>query len=311
MGKTYVQTQCDNCGKPLSQPLGDYNRAKHHFCNQSCQAEYRHKLAYEDRPCEICGTLMHVAKRSKQRFCSYACQAEWQKTQVGDLNPRFNRVSVPCTWCGKEILEFPCKVRDFEHHFCNDKCRRNWYARIWSQRKEWREQSQLRAVDILSSGAISFTQSAPQVVINTMLDEMGAKYINEYDCRYFAMDNYLTESGLMLEIMGDFWHTNPVVYERAKYDKQIARIKSDRAKQTYIFNQYGVRILYLWEKDINERPEVCKLLIESYIANKGQLENYHSFNYRSDNGAIRMNDDLIIPFFEQRDYVANAQSFGA
>lgn len=310
MGKTYVQTQCDNCGKSLSQPLGDYNRAKHHFCTQACQSEYRHRLAYEDRPCEVCGTLMHVAKRRKQRFCSYACQAEWQKAQVGDLNPRFNRISVPCTWCGKEILEFPCKIRDFAHHFCNEKCRRAWYAHIWSQREEWKEHSRLRAVDILSSGVISFTQSTPQVVINIMLDEMGIEYINEYDCKYFAMDNYLSESGLMLEIMGDFWHTNPVVYEYAKYDKQIARIKSDRAKQTYIFNQYGVHILYLWEKDINERPEVCKLLIELYIANKGQLKNYHSFNYRTDNDSIRINDDLIIPFFEQRNYVANAQSFG-
>jgi hypothetical protein len=115
----------------------------------------------------------------------------------------------------------------------------------------------------------------------------------------------------MLEIMGDFWHTNPAVYERAQYDKQIARIKSDRAKQTYVFNHYGVRILYLWEKDINERPEVCKTLIETYIANMGHLENYHSFNYHIDNEELMVNDNLIVPFFEQRNYAANAQSFGA
>lgn len=311
MGKTYVQTRCDNCGKVFSRQLGDYNRTKHHFCNQACQAEYRHNIAYEDRSCKICGSVMHVAKRSKQRFCSNGCQAEWQKVQVGELNPRFNRVSVTCTWCGKEILEFPCKVRDFEHHFCDEKCRRAWYAHIWSQQDEWKKESRLRAVDVLASGVISFTKSAPQVAVNAMLDKMDVGYINEYDCKYFAMDNYLTQSGLMIEVMGDFWHTNPIVYQRARYEKQIDRIKSDRAKQTYVLNQYGVRILYLWEKDIKEHPDVCKSLIKSYIDNKGQLENYHSFNYHIEGEDLMINDDLIVPFFEQRDYVANAQSFGS
>lgn len=272
--------------------------------------EHRHKMTYEDRPCEVCGKLMHVAKRSKKRFCSYECQSKWQKTITGKLNPRYNRISVSCTYCGKEIAEFPCKVRDFKRHFCNERCRRNWYANVWSQQDEWKEASRRRAVGILASGAISFVNSSPQAVVNRILDEMCVDYINEYNCKYYAIDNYLTQSGLMLEIMGDFWHTNPVVYGRAKYDEQITRIKTDRAKQTYILKQYGINILYLWEKDINERLDVCKKLIELYIAKNGKIDNYHSFNYSIKQNKLIVNKRTIQPFFEQRDYVANAQSFG-
>ena len=310
MGKTYVKTQCDNCGKEIEQALGDYNRSKHHYCSQKCQAEYRHNQAYEERVCEICGKRMHVAKRSKQRFCSSTCQNEWQKAQVGEGNVRYRRIDVACSWCGKNIKAHPCKKRDFQQLFCDSKCRKAWYANVWSQRNEWKDESRRRAVKILGSGAISFTNSKPQNIINKILDNQNISYINEYDCKYFAMDNYLIDSGLMLEIMGDFWHTNPVVYQSAKYDKQIARIKSDRAKQTYIFNQYGVHILYLWEKDICEQPEMCTQLIKEYINNKGVLTDYHSFNYELLNGQLTIKSDLIVPYFEQRNCVANAQSFG-
>lgn len=311
MPKTTITLKCDNCGKDVTRLLSEYKRCSNHFCSHKCQKEFLHNLTYEDRSCEICGNKFHTPIRSKQRFCSTNCQKIWQTTQTGLKNPRYNRVDVKCSYCGKLIHEFPCKIKSFDVHFCDEVCRRKWYSGTWSQRAEWREQSRTRAVQILASGAISFTNSKPQQIVNEFLDDLGIRYINEYDCKYFAVDNYMPDHDLMIEVMGDFWHTNPTVYDGPKYDKQKTRISRDKAKETYIYNQYHIRVLYLWERDIIERPDVCKMLIHEYLSSDGHLTNYHSFNYIKRDNTIELVSNPVVPFFEAECCEANAQPFGA
>jgi len=99
--------------------------------------------------------------------------------------------------------------------------------------------------------------------------------------------------------MGDYWHGNPVVFNSEKYllNKIQARgIHTDKTKNSYIKNHYGINILYLWETDINNDLEKCKKLILSYIDNLGNLSNYHSFNYAYYQNNLFINDTLIIPY---------------
>jgi very-short-patch-repair endonuclease len=128
---------------------------------------------------------------------------------------------------------------------------------------------------------------------------MGVKYINEHPFTYYAVDNYLIDNNLIVEVMGDYWHSNPCKYNTVDdlNNMQINRITTDKAKHSYIKNQYGIEILYLWEHDICNNPKLCKLLIDYYIANNGILNNYHSFNYSIDNdNNIIINKKLIIPY---------------
>jgi hypothetical protein len=46
-----------------------------------------------------------------------------------------------------------------------------------------------RAVKILEDGLVSKTQSKPQIIINTLLDEMNIGYINEKGFDFYAVDN--------------------------------------------------------------------------------------------------------------------------
>lgn len=294
--RTGYYIKCENCGKEVYQTQTQYNKAKHHFCSNTCQKIYQHNQVYEDRECEICGKVFNVAKRSSQRFCSIVCQGRWQSTQTGVLNPRNTQVKRQCEYCGKEFYVKKYKTENGQHNLCSTECRKNWYANTWSQSEEWKEKSKLRAIEILEKNPI-IKNTKPQMLVDTVLNKLNIVYQREYNCKYFAIDNYLAEHNLMIEVMGDFWHANPLKYNKENLrDIQKKRIPRDKAKHTYIRNKYNIEILYLWENDIYNNIELCELLIKEYIKSNGNLKNYHSFNYIINDGEIVLNDEIIIPF---------------
>lgn len=288
--------KCEVCGKEVYKTKTQYNKAKHHFCGNECSSIYHHNNSVENRFCEICGSKFSVSKKSTQRFCSRKCQGKWQSTQIGELNPRTNRIDCNCESCNKPIEIIPGNYNRFKHHFCSNQCRQNWYSNVFSQDENWREESRIRATKILSNKCID-TNTKPQKIINELLDDMNIKYINEYNFIYYAMDNYLPDYNLAIEVMGDYWHCNPNKYtENNISDMQKKRIKQDKAKNTYIHKYYGINILYLWESDIYNSIELCTKLIQEYINNNGVLQNYHSFNYSVNNNKIILNNNVIKPY---------------
>lgn len=297
---------CENCGKQIYQTKTQYNRAKHHFCSNKCQKEFQHVKLFEDRKCEMCDSIFHVSKKSTQRFCSIQCQGKWQSTQIGSLNPRTNKIECRCDNCNKKIMVIPSNFNRFNKHFCNEKCRQNWYANVFSQNEDWKEISRKRAVNILSNKLID-TNTKPQIIINDLLDSMQIKYRNEENFIYYSIDNYLYGHNLAIEVMGDFWHCNPQKYTyETMRDIQKKRIPKDKAKHTYILKYYGIEILYLWETDIYTNIDICKKLINKYIDNDGVLDNYHSFNYHIENNKIELNNNIITPFQDLKNSITNA-----
>lgn len=287
---------CENCNKEIYQTNTQYNRAKHHFCSNKCQKEFQHNLTYENRKCEICGNEFEASKKSNKRFCSHKCQNIWQSKQIGELNPRYNRINYKCDYCNNEIKIMPCENNLFKHHFCSDECRKQWYSKTFSQNEEWKEVSRKRAVNILENCSNN-TNTKPQIIINEILDDMNIEYINEKGFVYYAVDNYLNQQNLIIEVMGDFWHASPIKYDYNNLrDIQKKRIPKDKAKHTFIKNQYGIEILYLWESDILNNKLLCEKLIKLYIDNKGKLDNYHSFNYSLIDNAISLNQKIILPY---------------
>ena len=287
---------CENCGKLVYKTKTNYNRHKHHYCSNKCQLEKQHELKYEDRLCEICGSVFHTTKKSAQRFCSIGCQNKWQSNQTGILNSRSTKVEIKCEYCGKIYYQKLYKTKNSQHNFCSNECRQAWYSEIFSQDKNWKEESRKRAIQILEDKKLG-TDTKLQIMVNDILDKMHIPYINEQGFEYYAVDNYLNKNNLIIEVMGDFWHCHPLKYlSPNNYEIHKKRIPRDKAKHTYIKNNYGIEILYLWEDDIYNNLDVCKSLITEYIDNNGILKNYHSFNYHLEDGKLAINNDLIIPY---------------
>lgn len=284
-----VECVCEICGKKFAKKECDYLRHSHHYCSQECSAKGNHVLNTVMKKCETCGREMQLKKSSSQRFCSTDCQAEWQKQFVGELSPNYTRQKIRCMWCGNEYDIKAHKLNKYENHFCSKRCRQEWYSKEWSQNNLWREESRRRALSILKSGKIPTIHSTPQIVLDEMLSTMGIDFQNEYAVGSYSVDNYLSNDNLFIEVMGDYWHCSPMKYACMSNMVQQKSVIRDRKKLQTIKELTGRNVLYLWETDLKKRPQICELLIREFIKQDGFLENYHSFNYTNDNGALIYN----------------------
>lgn len=287
---------CEWCGKIIYKTDYQLNHHKHNFCSNECSASYRSATSQEIRECEICHKAFTVNRSSPQRFCSRDCQNLWQKDNTGVNNVRFRGQKVCCDWCHNKIIVGKAQLDRYEYHFCGNNCRQQWYSNVFSQSQEWKETSRIRGAELCAKQGGNYS-TKPQIMVNQMLDDLSIKYINEKSFDFFSVDNYLQDYNLIIEVMGDYWHSNPVQYQRELNDMQIKRIHQDNRKHSYILQQYQINILYLWEYDIVNNAELCKELIALYTKNYGVLSNYHSFNYELNNSRLSIKPTIVNPYF--------------
>lgn len=207
------------------------------------------------------------------------------------------RLSLNCEYCGEEIYRLESNIKNNNNTFCSRKCLAKWKSEnmsgenspIFGKASLWwtdemKKNKAKQMVEYLKSTDFSYSMTKPQLIINTLLGDMNILYTNEYDCKYYLIDNYLTDYNLMIEVQGNFFHCNPTMNYK---NSREAKIKAkDKSKHTYINKYHGIEVLYLWEYDIEKNLEVCKKLIEEYINNNGKLNNYHSFNYCLENDKL-------------------------
>lgn len=299
-GKTRVK--CAECGKEID--VQNSRIKEHNFCDRHCLGKYMGKLNGQKtfnrikKICKNCEEEYEVKNYLKDtsNFCSSKCQGEWRsKNILGESHPSYSQISYSCDWCGIEFKDKKYKTKQ-KSNFCCKECKDEYHKNVFVKTDEFKDKMRRVMINNLDSGLIHKTNSHPQILINNILDNLNIKYENEYNCNYYAIDNYLSEYNLFIEVMGTYWHCDNRKYNKVKDETQYKIIIRDRTKSTYIKNKYKINILYLWEYDIENDPLLCEKLILLYIKNNGILDNYHSFNYFIDNEDIYLNEDFITPY---------------
>jgi hypothetical protein len=295
-----IELICDNCKNKIYRKTR--KRGKHCFCSKDCEILFRHKEAYIEKECPICGKKFETARKRESTYCSLACQIEWQRRfpRVGKEHPCYDHSvnhTIICEWCGTEFETGAYQVKHGKK-FCSNDCRRTWYAKVWSQTEEWRQNRRDWAISELENGNASQTQSAPQIIINNLLDIKNIEYQNEKSYKSCAVDNYLIEKNLIIEVMGTYFHCDIRKYNIISYANQVTRIRMDKIKHSYISNNFDIEILYLWEKDINNNLLLCEKLIDKYIMCNGKLKNYHSINYFIEKDKLLLSKNIILPYMD-------------
>lgn len=278
--KIKVRTVCDKCGKIFGCTISDYNHTKHHYCSHECY--------YKDKP--------RTSKKGKD-------------------SQYYNRILTNCTNCGKEIAVIPYNYKSKNkygdnHNFCCNKCyweyRSKYYVGEKSTMSSYvfsEEQRKRQAVQCLKNMKNMPTKNTSiQVIINDILDDMNINYEREHIIKYYSIDTFLSDYNLGIEIMGDYWHSNPCIYNlnnRLINDVQYKDVGKDKKKRTYLRRYYNMELLNLWENDIKTNIELCKSLIIYFIQKDGIIENNNSFNWTLDkDGNLQLKEIIVMPYFE-------------
>lgn len=271
--------------------------------------------------CQNCGkdvdVVLSVYEKNKNTFCSTDCYYEYKKNNAkkGKDNEQYKRIETKCSNCGKNIEVIPYDYNNTNsfgdrHNFCSQECywefRRKYYVgekhANYNRILTIEEKERLRQNLLNSFKKSNRLNTKIQLKTNSILEKNKINYEREYRVKYYSIDNYLKDSKLMIEVMGDYWHSSPVKYGENKYflnNIQYKGIIHDKQKHSYILNHLNIEILYLWESDIKNDVLKCELLILEYIKNNGILSDYNSFNYTVDNGVLKLNSQIIIPYLKR------------
>lgn len=190
------------------------------------------------------------------------------------------KVKKRCSCCGKTVLR-KRYMYNSKYCYCSPECKTQ------------------QSVLMMNNGDIKFTRTIPHVKVCDLLTSMGYSYSEEHLIKYQSVDIFSKEHDLYIEVMGDYWHGNPLKYDYQELnDSQLYDIVKDRTKYVYSKKYMSNRILYLWETDINTNIDMCQKLIELYISQNGILDDYQSYNYHTDCiGNLRLNEHVINPYF--------------
>lgn len=114
------------------------------------------------------------------------------------------------------------------------------------------------------------TSKLEKKFMEEFLDRLGVEYEYQYKAesigRYY--DFRINPNGPIIEIQGTYWHADPRVYEDKNLNRTQRRDrKIDEIKKTWCA-LHGIKLIYIWEKDINEN--------KTYVMNllKEELKNY-------------------------------------
>ncbi len=269
--------------------------------------------------CACCGKEIvknpREYKIADNNYCSHECYAKDKIGKVaGEQNPNYKRISTTCTNCGAKIQVIPFDYQKRNqygdnHNFCSQECYWQFRSKYYVQEKTYtyhhtyspQEKESLRQGMLKRLNIEDRLNTKPQRIVDKILEHLEIKYEREKVFDYYAVDTYLSDYKGIIEVMGDYWHTNPL-----KYNKQSRKINSiqqkqlhkDKSKYSYISSHFNCPILYLWESDLKSNPEMCAKLIERFvdsIKRQEVLPNYHSFNWSYEK-ELSLNKSLIIPY---------------
>ena len=285
---------CEQCGKQVWRVPSEVARVKHIFCSSECAGKFRRKRTTS--VCPECGKEFEHAAGTKRHYCSVECEAKAYSKVRGKDHKDYKSISTNCEWCGKKIVVAPYRTKT--HVFCGEECRREWYKHVYVHTEEAKEkfrEGAARSHEVQDGKR----DTAPQRTVNDLLDELAIEYKNEHIVYFYAIDNYLPQYNLAIEVNGDYWHNNPCTCSVLTNIHQIKKVSTDRERHEYLTKERKIPVLYLWEKDINDNPGMVKELIRTYVNERGALGNFHSFNYMLDDmGKLQRTPATIVPYTE-------------
>jgi very-short-patch-repair endonuclease len=248
-------TNCIYCNKEI---LKKAKTTK--YCSTQCKGEHKKEINRVDVECSNCNKIFQKTKfhvNDSNNFCTKKCSSEWNSKQS-------KRVEMTCIICNKKY-QVQNNRQDISKA-CSIKCNNTYKSTIWSvENVEF-----LRQNGVISSLNQSKDGTWCENVIENYLKSLNIKFEPQknIDDKYIA-DFYIEDLNLIIEVYGDYWHSNPSIYGESENlkplnDHQKKQVKKDNKKIGYYkFKKFSY--LILWENDIGKNFDNIKEIIINKI----------------------------------------------
>lgn len=101
-----------------------------------------------------------------------------------------------------------------------------------------------------AANKMSNKMTEPERVFANMLDELGVEFETQKIIENKIYDFYIPSKNIIVEVHGDYWHSNPLIYEEKELNKiQIKNQRNDTFKGI-LAKGMGYNIEVTWEYDL-------------------------------------------------------------
>lgn len=105
---------------------------------------------------------------------------------------------------------------------------------------------------------MSNKMTAPERLFSEMLQELGVEYELQKVVGYKIFDFYIPSKNMIVEVDGDYFHGNPLIYESKDLNKmQLRNMRNDKYKET-LAKGNGFIVERVWEYDLNNNYDEQK-----------------------------------------------------
>lgn len=118
-----------------------------------------------------------------------------------------------------------------------------------------------------AANKMSNKMTEPERVFANMLSELGIEFETQKIIDNKIFDFYIPSKNIIVEVHGDYWHSNPLIYEEKDLNKiQIRNQKNDVFKDILARGR-GFNIEVVWEYDLKnnyteQKERFKKILID-------------------------------------------------
>lgn len=208
-------------------------------------------------------------KSSKQRFCSHFCASQgeynsfYKRTHTketrkllgrdmsGDKNPMFGKGYL---LLGENNGFY--KKKHTEQSLSKMSLSQKGKKRkpLLIETKEKMSKSRLLYLNKLVNNN-RFKDTKPELIFESYLKELNIKYRKQELFGFYSFDFYLIDLDIYVEVDGDYWHSNPKIYN---YDilskRQILIVNKDKKKNNFMKIKNKI-LLRFWENEILNNKE--------------------------------------------------------
>lgn len=108
---------------------------------------------------------------------------------------------------------------------------------------------------------VKFTETKIENKVSETLDKLNIPHSKQYWINKKSYDIIITNTNILIEVNGDFWHANPIDYK--ENDILPHPFKSVTAKELWekdlekkkLAESKGYKIIYIWEKELKENKD--------------------------------------------------------